>query len=253
MTNDMKKSLEEIKFTFIENVKAVDKLINFDRDIQDLAIQQIEELSDRLKNTKNITNEQLNGERTLQMLRQIRKNDSLRSRYKTIFNQAVVLLVSYFGSTIGDVFRYCVIKVITDRQPQKLLEEDLRVSIKDICDAMDSFPDDLGDLFISKKDISFQDMKSIYRTFNDYIGVRINKDNNVNNIILGQACRHSIVHAGARIDKKLISQVSGAMPREIKLSLVENKQIEFSPDEINILADSMKNYLDVLIKSIREK
>ena len=249
----MKKSLEEIKCTFIENVKAVDKLINFDRDIQDLAIQQIEELSDKLRKSKDITNEQLNGERTLQMLRQIRENDSLRSRYKTIFNQAVVLLVSYFGSTISDVFRYCVIKVITDRQPKKLLEEDLRVSIKDICDVMSSFPDDLGDLFISKKDISFQDMKSISRTFKEYIEVKINKDNNVNNIILGQACRHSIVHAGARIDKKLINQVSGAIPREIKLDLVENKLIEFSPDEINILADSMKNYLEGLIKSINEK
>ncbi len=253
MTNNMKKSLEEIKRTFSDNVEAVDKLINFDRDIQDLAIQQIQELSDKLKKAKNITNEQLNGERTLQMLRQIRENDSLRPRYKTIFNQAVVLLISYFGSTIGDVFRYCVIKVINDRQPKKLLKEDLRISIEDICNVMGSFPDDLGDLFISKKDISFQDMKSISRSFSEYVGVKINKDNNVNNIILGQACRHSIVHAGARIDKKLIRQVTDATPRELKPELTESEQIEFGPDEINILSESMKTYLNELIKSINNK
>jgi hypothetical protein len=48
------------------------------------------------------------------------------------------------------------------------------------------------------------------------LNVVMERDKDVNNIILGQACRHVIAHRGAVVDERLVRQVKGAQPRTIK-------------------------------------
>lgn len=191
---------------FEQNIQSVRKLMNFDRDVQDFAIEQIEKLHNTLVNVDKIENETRNGKRTLDLLKQIRSNDSLRPRYQIIFNQAIVLLVSYFGSAISDCFRTATqISIALD--DKRVLNEELNIEIEELLIRGDQINDVLGDLLIQKKDISFQDMKSVSRAFKEYFGIEIKKDNVVNNIILGQACRHAIVHEGGRVNGRIIRQV----------------------------------------------
>jgi hypothetical protein len=82
--------------------------------------------------TSQLDNPRLNAERTLKVLRE---NDSLRPRYETIFNQAAVLLVSYFGSAVGDVFRFGIARELQAAKNVRLLREELRVLLEEILEA----------------------------------------------------------------------------------------------------------------------
>jgi hypothetical protein len=245
-------NLENIRRTFQQNLASVDKLINFDREVQDFAINSVEDLHDRLKRS-NLDNPKLNAERTLQVLRQIRENDSLRPRYETIFNQAVVLLVSYFGSAVGDIFRFGIARELKAANNVRLLREELRVSLEDILQASQNSEEALPEIFVLKKDISFQDMQSVHRAFEDYLNVVIERDKDINNIILGQACRHVIAHRGAVIDERLIRQVKGAKPRTLKQQLEEGEAVKFNTKEIRMLSESMSRYVDRLCKRLESQ
>ncbi len=237
--------------SFKRNLESVQKLMNFDRDVQDMAINYIEKLHNSLVNVQNITNEQINGKRTLDLLKGIRENDSLRPRYKIIFNQAIVLLVSYFGSAITDCFRLAT-QIAVESCDKRVLDEELNLEIKELIDRGDQIGDVLGDLLIQKKDISFQDMKSTHRAFKKYFGIEINKDAIVNNIILGQACRHCIVHEGGRVNRRIIKQIENAKPRSLKPSVRENDQLNFSTEEVEELGGYMKDYVSNLEARISE-
>jgi len=86
-------------------------------------------------------------------------------------------------------------------------------------------------------------MQSIARVFRDYLDVNIDKSEVVNDIILGQACRHVIVHSGGMVDERLIRQISGAKPRRVKFSLIPGERVQFSDQEVMLVSDSMVQYL----------
>lgn len=133
--------------TFDQNIKAVMRLINFDRDVQDMAIEHLENLHTSLVKVQRIQNEQLNGKRILEILRGIRTNDSLRPRYQLIFNQAVVLLVSYFGSAVGSLFRLAVEQAIAGAD-KRVLSEELNVEVEELLSRGDQLQEVLGDMLI---------------------------------------------------------------------------------------------------------
>ena len=238
---------KQIIENFENNIGLVDNLANFDRIVLDFAISSIDALQNRLKDK--FENERFLASSTLKQLRNIRKNDSMRPQYEEIFNQCVVLLVSYFGSAVSDIFKEYVTVNLSDR-PEKVLREELKFTIGELCDFDFDLSDQIGEIIALKKDISFQDMKSIRRNFHAFLGISIEKDKKVNNIILGQACRHVIVHSGAIADAKLIKQVSEAIPRDLKKQIVENSRIQFTTDEIKLLSDSMLDYLKNLVNKL---
>lgn len=226
---------------FDKNIEAVHRLMNFDRDLIDYAIFKVDGLHQVLVTSRKIDREDQNGLRVLNELKSIRTNDSLRSRYEQIYNQAVVLLVSHFGSLLGSLFRLAIDYGI-EKNDRRILKAELNIDIEELLSRGNQIHEGLGELLVFKKDISFQDMKSVSRAFKDYFGINIEKSENVNNIIIGQACRHSIVHDGARVNSKTIKQVANAKPRKLKYSIIEDEEIKFSPDEVTFLAKEMKKY-----------
>tara|TARA_R110002072_G_scaffold302655_1_gene487101 strand:+ start:1299 stop:2051 length:753 start_codon:yes stop_codon:yes gene_type:complete len=237
--------------TFEKNIDSVKKLIHFDRDVLDIAITSIESLHNRLtEHPHYIQSDQANGKRTLDLLNGIRDHDSLKASYSIINNQAVVLLVSYFGSAIADLFRKASKIAVADRDEPKVLEAELKLKVEELLAFGSSFGDSIGDMLISKNSISFQDMKSIQREFGKYFGIKIEKDRNVNNIILGQACRHSIAHEAGIVNSRVINQISSAIPRDLKLNMTEGQLIEFSEQEIETVANSMLSYVVSLNKKV---
>jgi hypothetical protein len=233
--------------TFKNNIESVEKLINFDKDFMDIAISSIQELHDRLISPRHdIQNEKSNGKRTLDILSGIREHDSLKGRYSTINNQAIVLLVSYFGSAIADLFRSSSKIAVENKKDERVLNSELKIKVEELLSYGSSLGDSIGDVLIAKNSISFQDMKSIQREFKKYYGIIIEKDKNANNIILGQACRHSIVHEAGIVNSRIVNQIKGAIPRDLKGNLEEGDVIEFSKEEIRVVANSMLAYVSRL-------
>ena len=221
-----------IVLIFERNIESVESLLNFDRKVLDIAIESIQELHDYLVEYPKISAEQYNGKITLDTLKNIRNNDSLKSKYAAINNQAIVLLVSYFGSAVADIFRRASKIAVITHKDERVLSEELKFKLEELLNLTSTLGDSIGELLITKNNISFQDMKSIQREFKKYFGIKIDRDINVNNIILGQACRHTIAHEAGKVNARVINQVKGAKPRNIKENISEEELIEFTQAEI---------------------
>jgi hypothetical protein len=86
----------------------------------------------------------------------------------------------------------------------------------------------------------------VSRAFREHLRIEIGRTEETNDIILGQAARHVIVHAGG-VDARMVRQVSGAHPRRLKPAIAVNERIEFTPDEVRQLGASMTSYIEALV------
>jgi hypothetical protein len=232
-------ALQDAINTFGHNVQLVYELMDFDRLVQDQAIRLLtnleQEVDDDLRYTART--KLSNG---IQTLKNIRDNDSLRPHYEKMANQCVVLLVSYFGSAAKDVFRRLLQRSIDAGANQTVLKADWKMTVGE----MASFSrDDLADTFIAKRDINFQDMQSIGRAFGDYLRYKPARDTDVNDIIVGHACRHVIVHAESLFDRKALGQIEEAQPRTLKQAVRLGEPVRFNSQEIRTLGAAMERYI----------
>lgn len=106
--------------------------------------------------------------------------------------------------------------------------------------------------FVSHKDISFQDMQSIAKAFEAHLGVRIERTSDVNDLVLGQAARHVIVHNAGIVDKRMVRQLRSAQPRELRNQLEIGESLRFKSDEIELLSERMDAYLSDLVRRFDE-
>lgn len=241
--------LEDIAEAFNRNVELVHELANFDHLVLDLAIQALERVKASADRSQLLPHHRLNVIQQLQQLRSIRSNDSLRSQYQHIFNQCVVLLASYFASAIQELFVASVAERLTSGAPRQLLDMDLKLSVAQLLEISGDPHQRVANLLTKKGGISFQDMQSIGRAFRDFCEVEPVRDGHCNNIILGQACRHVIVHSGAVVDDKCLKQVKAATPRVLKADLAAGP-VQFSVEELKVLACSMSAYMGTLLSGL---
>lgn len=230
--------------TFKSNLVEVDRLVNFDREVLGVVIHTLETLHDQL--LPHHADERLNGGRALASVRGIRDNDSVRSKYKAIYNQAAVLLVSHFASALGELFRSAVTARLNSDDPGKLLDEEFKLTVSDLRDRDWSLAGAIPDLLIAKHDYTFQDMGATVRAFTTYTDLKPLRDEVMNNIITAQACRHAIVHAGGRVSDKSARQVSKALPRTFRQSLVSGEQIALSLAELDAIKSDMLIFIERL-------
>ena len=181
---DLEPILRGIQRGFGQNVESVHELLGFDRLILDTAIGWMEGVRDGLRKQHGIENQWLVPESGIQALRQIRQNDSLRPSYQTMFNQTAVLLVSYFGSAVHDIFRRSTPFALRVGLAGKWLKEEVRLPVSDVIAADFDLWDKLGDLIAGHRDYNFQDMKSIARASLECFGFEPEKTKDVNNIDL---------------------------------------------------------------------
>lgn len=230
---------------FVYNFSLVEELLVFDELVLTIPIKQLQRIS-ASQDTGKITNPRHRVDSVLKQLQNIRENASLKSHFLTMYNQCLVLAVSYFGSAVRDLFINRVATRFESGAFADLLAEELEISLGALRDRRTDLPMLVGELVANRKDVSFQDMQSIARTFKRFVGYEPTRDVNVNTIITGQACRHSIVHFGGRIDARLLAQVRDANPRYIKKVLVMGDTLQFSPDEVRTIGTSMVKYLNNL-------
>ena len=224
--------------------------MKFDEVIASFCLSALRKTDEGLKSIGRDNHPSFSVKPMIEQIERIRLHDSLQTNYEIIFNQCVVLLVSYFGSTIEDIFQEALKNKIDNKKLGKKLEdEEIKLTVGQL-----AYDRNIVNLFISKKDISFQDMQSIARAFKQYIGTdEIPRDKVVNNIILGQACRNCIVHDGSTANNKTIEQLKSANQRDLKIDIKINEAIRFNEEEIKNIISSMMQYIDQLIGLLTEK
>lgn len=230
--------------TFKSNLSEVDNLINFDRQLLQLVTLTVEGLHEQLKSK--FGDERLNGARALTVIRGIRDNETLRTKYQAIYNQAIVLLVSHFASALGDLFREAVSARLASADAGKLLEEEFKLTVAELKERSWDLSGAIPDLLIAKHDLTFQDMGATVRAFSAYTSLVPERNVVMNNIITAQACRHAIVHAGGRVSDKSVRQVSKVLPRTFRPVLNVGEQLSFSLLEINSIKSDMLNFIETL-------
>jgi hypothetical protein len=236
----MASSLSEIVAGFEENVRQVYGLVDFDRDIQDQALRILRQARASCDDLKYTT--LLALDRGIELLDTVRTNDSLRRHYEQMHNQCVVLLVSYFDSAARSVF----VNLLNVRLSTGKIRS--RASVKMTLAELASLSrEELIETFIARQRVSFQDMQSISKAFEEHVGFKPERDTDVNDIILGHTCRHVIVHAGGVFDSKAERQLRDAIPRTLKSEIRLGERVQFSADEIHALGAAMQRYVDRLM------
>lgn len=236
------KDFQIIVDNFGDRVKGVNKLLILDDLIIGSTINILEERQENLRNS-GIDSAHMLGETALLQLKNIRNNESLKPGYKLIHNQCVVLLVSYFSSSMHDLFDSATTKLLKGGIPKKLRNKDLKLTLDELKSYDFNLSNNIGSIISRKFNISFQDMGSISRAMKDYLGAEIPLDKTVNNIITMQACRHAIAHAGEIADKQLINQLRNSSNRDIQKKLKEGDNIQFTPEEIKLGGNEMIKYI----------
>jgi len=258
MTNKRKTQLQEklseVTEQFGTSVDSVDRLMNLHDDVAQFCVTTLERVAE-FHEVRGIKEDHpsCNVSQMLGQMKKIQKNESLKSRYQAMLNQCVVLLVSYFTSAIQDIFGIILKEKIISGEKIATLEgkESVRFGVDELRDLHNSEFEGIGELVVAKKQVNFQDMKSIVDVFRDYFGIQLDEDTNVHNIIIAHASRHVFVHAGDVASEKTIKQVARAKERDIKKNLKEGDHIQFEDEEITKIADSMKAYIQGLTDKLK--
>lgn len=246
---NIKEEFERVSHNFSENLQSVEDLLEFDQAILQLCLSHLGDLEMELKK-HGFDNPYLSVNKTIQALKNIKEHRSTKIKYRTISNQCLVLAVSHFASAIHDLFKVCINYAFENDLSEELNNEEFKFTVKELAELGSNINERIGELISENKSISFQDMKSISRSFKDYFNYEIDKNINVNNIIFGQACRHAIVHSGARVDQSLLRQVKAADPNHLDMELVKDEGIYFKSDQLRIVIESMGVYLKDLMSGL---
>lgn len=227
---------------FRSNLKSVHQLMRFDEMVLEFIIGPMQRLADR-QTAGGIENPRHRVDQILAMVKGIKQNESLRTHYAAMYNQCLVLLVSYFASATRDLFVDAVVSAIDSGARNELLDTEVRLTPRDVREGVGSTSEILAEAIADGKEMSFQDMQSVDRAFRRCFGIAPDRGQMVNDIIVGQACRHAIVHTGAQVNRRLLSQIQTAVPRTVGLTLQERTAIEFSRAEIRAVMKEMLKYL----------
>lgn len=233
---------------FEADIVSVYNLMDFDQFIIDVPVSELKEMKAHCEK-KNLTWALQKTEKILAFLTGIRVHGSTKLSYKTIYNQCVVLLVSYFGAALEELFKLYTSLLVEQERPH-WVDEEVRMPILDILESESAPSGRIGEWIVSTNNISFQDMLSTRRSFEKYLNLAFDKNEIMNNIIVGQACRHIIVHSGAQIDKRFLRQISSAVPRALKSNIPDDGEIDFTREEIRLLGQSTQTFVGSIRKGL---
>lgn len=250
---DIRSSLEAIQNQLRNNLQSVIGLTKFDDALISIILSKLTGLSERLSKA-NIDNPKLLPDDTIRMIEQIHDHNSLQINFRIIYNQSVVLAISFLTSTLEELFKTTLENVLSDTSllSDYLQKEEIKINIKDLTILNRSFPENLAAYLFDRKGISFQDMQSTVRTFKNFLDIEIEKDDLQRSLIFVQAARHIITHAGGRTTEKFWQQIESATPRQIKQDF-SAQEIDFVPGEIEEICSIVENFVSGIVEKLINK
>lgn len=236
---------------FRENSKAVYELMRFDTRLVELIVGPLKRVG-ASQTTGGITNPRHRVDHLIEQFARIRENESLGPYYQAMFNQCVVLLVSYFAAAARELFIDAAAAALDAGTSRELLDADVRLTPRAFRESSRDTSHLLAEMIADGKEMSYQDMQSIDRAFRKFLDAGIERDSVINNIVVAQACRHVIVHAGGSADARYLAQVRPATPRTLKPNLSSDVIVQFSRDEAIAVAKDMLTHLRRLADAVEK-
>ena len=246
----MKDALNQINKNFSIQLSKVLKIIDFDREYLEMVVSQLEDQKKDL--VKANVNPHLYPSSQIMLLNSLINSGPSQTKYQPIYNQCIVLLVSHFSSVVSSLFNETLTYYLknTESLPEHIGNHEYKFRLGELSDLQYNLSTEIGRMIARRSNISFQDMKSISRAFNEFFNIEISYDKVVKNIIAAQAIRHAIVHNGERVDDKCLGQLKSAKERDVFLELSIDDDIAVEGQEINKVKESMLLYVDNLSKNI---
>jgi serine/threonine protein kinase len=182
-------------------------------------------------------------------LKTIREHNSSSPYYEIVYNQSVVLLVSYFESTLEDLFINILSIKISDGTLNYPTNK-IKLNLKELCELITNH-ENIPKVWLSQNEINFQNINHAEATFKDYFGILSCGDKHIDNIKMGALCRHIIVHSGEIISQNNVEAAKKIIHRDIMGKFTAGDKIRFEPEEITKICESMETYIDNIIKQIK--
>jgi hypothetical protein len=134
-------------------VTGVYELLDFDRFVIDHVVGGLEALARQLEDDGRNSAAMLVRNR-VSGLQNVRRSDSLRPRYQTIFNQCVVLLVSYFGSSVGGVFRRTTARALDQGCDVPAASQEIKLAWQDFGSTEGPLEEMFAELLVARHQLS---------------------------------------------------------------------------------------------------
>lgn len=248
----MKKELKKINENFENQIDSVTELIQFDKQIMDFCLLHLKGLNDKLKNgALGITNPYFLADNAIMALEGIERNKSFTKHYSIIYNQCLVLLVSHFTLTIERIFSTILKYQYSNKKLTRSAKNQIQLTLDEI-DEVNQNPNLLKKLLVTKKKLTFQNIGNVIKSFENYLGINIARDQKLNDIKFAFECRHLIVHSISKADEKFIKNCNSIKNRNIKKAVYLNKEVRFTKSELEFVKFSMLLFIQELTEKINE-
>jgi len=169
-------------------------------------------------------------------------DESIKQNYKIIYSQMLILAVSSMEAILKKYLRDEIIKMDKINNENSKLEE-IKLNAKKLLDYNFNSNELFCDLLLEKENSSFQNLKLIKETFEDYLNIKFVLNNeDEKKLIFYLELRHVLVHKSGKIDKRFINSTS-KMNANIK-----NYKLY---DDVNIEEEEWNMVKDVFIKLVK--
>ncbi|MFA6176187.1 MAG: hypothetical protein WC765_06385 [Phycisphaerae bacterium] len=246
------KKIDDIFDNFQKNTERVKELLRIDKLMQDIYIRALESVERRITDADFIKTHPLLKplQSGIANLKTIRKHESSSSYYEIVYNQSVVLLVSYFESTLEDLFTNILFIKISDGTLNYPTNKIIKLNLKQLCELITNH-EKIPEVWLSQNEINFQNINNVESTFKDYFGISSCEDKHIDNVKMGVICRHIIVHSGEIISPSNVESVGKTIHRDIMKNFTAGDKIRFEPEEITKICESMEIYINNIVKQIK--
>lgn len=203
MNEDAKKEILMVRESFISYVSVVDNLKNIGNDILEITLGYLNVLQDEYTKEERFSLLKKKLIRCISEISKMKDHPNLKEKYKIIYSQCLVLIISGFESFMSDLF-----KVIVNNDPAVITwPEKKKISI-DPSILKYSSPT-IGDLVVKslRGEINFQDLQSTLRFLKEYLNKDVDIEDIKDDVILAQAFRNAILHNASKIDIDFIKQI----------------------------------------------
>ena len=246
----MKNELKKINENFENQIDSVTELIQFDKQIMDFCLHHLKSLNDKLKDgAPKINNPYYLADNAIMALEGIDKNKSFTKHYSIIYNQCLVLLVSHFTLTIEKIFSTVLKFQYSNDKLPKSAKNQIQLTLDEI-DEVNQNPNLLKKLLVAKKKLTFQNIGNVIKSFENYLGIKIDKDQKLDDIKFAFECRHLIVHSVSKADEKFIKNCNSIRNRSIKKALYLDEEVRFTKSELEFVKFSMLLFMQELTEKL---
>lgn len=218
----------------------------------DFCLEHLTTLNERLKTgAPKINNPYYLADNAIQVLENIQKHNSFTKHYSVIYNQCLVLLVSHFTLTVEKIFT----TVLKHQYSNNLLTKNAKNQIQLTLDEMDEVnenPSLLKKLLVTKKKLTFQNFSNVLKSFENFLGIKIENDQKLDDIKFAFESRHLIVHSLSVVDEKFLKNCYSIKNRNIKKIIEIDQHIKFSKSELEFIKFSMLLFIEDLVEKLVE-